>query len=143
MSYSALAAVATAIAAALDVPTVLALAPGGVYSHIPQTTTFPCLRFGVAADAQRYSGLGTAPGAGQLSEIDLRVHLYSAYEGVTELHALLELVVQQLRLPLTVVGHGSWASFYDRATPIDGGDVIGGERVSELVAFFRLYVEQQ
>lgn len=141
-TYSALGPVAVAVFGALNVAGLTAMATGGVYDHIPQATSFPCVRFSVASDLS-FSGLGTKPGSGQLSEIDLRVHVYSTYEGMKESHAILAKVAELLKDPLTVTGYGSWAVFFDRAVPIDSGDVIAAVRVSELVGFFRLYVEQQ
>lgn len=141
-SYSALGPVAIGVYSALNVAGLTTLATGGVYDHIPQATTFPCVRFSVESDPQQSSGFGAKPGSGQLSEIDLRVHVYDTYQGAKLRHQILDKVAELLKDPPTVSLHSSWAVFFDRTAEIEHGDVIAGQRVSESVGFFRLYVEQ-
>lgn len=142
MSYSALGPVSVAVFAALNVAGLTDIATGGVYDCVPQATTFPCVRFTVESGPLEFSGLGTKPGSGQLSEIDLRVHVYDTYEGAKYRHQILDKVAELLRDAPTVSLHSSWSIFFERTAEIENGDVIGGVRVSESVGFFRLYVEQ-
>lgn len=139
-SYSALAPVSLAVFTALNVAAVTDLAPGGVWQVVPQNTGYPFVLFAVS-EAQQLGGFGTKPGVGQLPEIDLRVHVFSQQDNLSEAQAIIDVVLALLADPPTVTGYGSWAIFHD--STIDLGDqVVANVTVHEIVAQFRLYVEE-
>ena len=139
-SYSALSPVSVAIFTALNVAAVTDLAPGGVWDVLPQNTSYPSVLFEVS-EPRQLGGFGTKPGAGQLPEIDLRVHVFSQQQNLSQAQTLIETVLQLLADPPTVIGYGSWAIFHDGT--IDLGDqIVANITVHELVALFRLYVEE-
>ncbi len=137
-SYSALSPVSAGIFAALNVAGLTALAPGGVGDDIGQNTGYPYVLYEVSERAM--GGLGTKPGHGQLPEIDLRVHVFSRYEGLKEAQAVMDKVMQLLADPPAVTGYSSWAIFHDETINL-GDQVIAGVKTKEVVGLFRLYVE--
>ncbi len=137
-SYSALSSVSAGIFAALNVAGLTALAPGGVGDDIGQNTGYPYVLYEVSERAM--GGLGTKPGVGQLPEIDLRVHVFSQYEGMKEAQAVMDKVMQLLADPPSVTGYSSWAIFHDETINL-GDQIVNGVKVRELVGLFRLYVE--
>jgi len=146
-SYSALSPVSAAIYTALNVAalTDLLVAPdgrnGGVSDVIPQGTPYPMVLFEVS-DAAQVGGFGTKPGSGQLPEMDVRVHVFSQQTNLSEAQGILAKAIELLTdPPPAVTGYSSWAIFHD--STIDLGDqVIANITVHEIVATFRLYVEQ-
>ncbi len=137
-SYSALSAVSVGVYAALNVSAVTTLATGGVGDDIAQGTGFPFVLFEV--DETPKGGFGTRPGVGQLPQVDLTVHVFSKYEGMSEAQAVMNQVIGALATPPTVSGYSSWAIFHDETLNL-GDQLIAGIKVKELVARFRLYVE--
>lgn len=140
-SYSALSPVSAAVYAALNVPALTAMVPGGVSDVIPQNTPYPLVLFEVS-EPRQLGGFGTKPGHGQLPEIDLRVHVYSQQQNLSEAQAILDVAISLLADPPAVAGgYGSWGIFHD--STIDLGDqVVANVTVHEIVAMFRLYVEE-
>lgn len=139
-SFSALAPVSAAIFNALNVAALLALAPGGVSDVVPQNTSYPCVLYEVS-DQKQCGGFGTQPGRGQLPELDVRVHVFSQQQDLSEAQGLVALAISLLATPPAVTGYGSWAIFHDQT--LDLGDVVvANVTVHEIVAIFRLYVEQ-
>ncbi len=137
-SYSALSPVSAAVYAALNVAALLALAPGGVGDDIAQGTGYPFVLFEVHEKA--LGGFGTKPGLGTLPEIDLRVHVFSQFEGYSEAQAVMGQAIALLKDPPTVTGYASWAIFHDETITL-GDQIVAGVKVKELVGMFRLYVE--
>lgn len=137
-SYSALSPVSAGVYAALNVAALTVLAPGGVCDDVAQRTGYPFVLFEVQEDRQ--GGFGTKPGLGTLPQIDLRVHVFSVFQGFSEAQGVMGKVIELLKDPPTVTGYGSWAIFHDDTIPL-GDEVIAGVKVKELVGLFRLYVE--
>jgi len=139
-SYSALSPVSDAIATALNVAAVTTLAVGGVWDVLPQNTPYPCVLFEVS-EPRQLGGFGTKPGLGQLPELEVRVHVFSQQQNLSEAQGILAVVIQLLADAPTVTGYASWAIFHD--STIDLGDqIVANITVHELVAIFRLYVEE-
>lgn len=139
MAYLSLSAVSAAIYTALNVSGLTALATGGIHdSVLPQATTYPCVMFVVSEDRDAGS-FGSSRSKRPL--ISLRVHVFSTYVGMSEAQSVMKKVVELLEAPLTVSGYNNWAIFYDSTTPLPD-QVVAGEVVQELVAEFRLYVEE-
>lgn len=130
--------VAEAIFAVLTLDATLdTLVTGGVHDDLPQDPTYPCLWYELLAETDR-RGLGT----GSLPEIELRVHVYSLYPGRREGQAIVDRVIAVLKdAALTLTG---WTQaglvFYDTTTAL-AMDEMNGVKVQELVASFRVYVE--
>jgi len=137
-SYSALSPVSAGVFAVLNVAALTALAPGGVGDDVAQGTGYPFVL--VEVNEKALGGFGTKPGLGMLPEIDLRVHVFSTYQGWSEAQAVMGKVIELLRDPPTVTGYASWAIFHDQTMAL-ADEEIAGMKVKELVALFRLYVE--
>jgi len=139
VSFSALAPVSAALYGALNVAALTALAPGGVCDDVAQNTGFPFVLLEVTETPR--PAFGTQPGiAGATSTIDLRVHVYSQYQGLQEAQAILAKVVELLEAPVLVTGFNSWALFFDGAIPV-GDELVAGVKCKELVGNFRLEIE--
>lgn len=143
-AYFALGPASVAVFTALNVSSLTSsLAPGGVHEVLPQGVTYPAVLFSLA-EGRQLGGLGTKPGSGQLPEIELRVHVFDDYHGLKRCQAAMSEVVRLVTAgPLTVSGYRfcGGETFYDDALPLRD-EVVAGERVQELVANFRFYVEQ-
>lgn len=137
-SYSALSPVSAAIYGQLNVAALTTLAPGGICDDVAQNTGYPFVFYEVSE--QPRGGFGTEAGT-DLLEIDLTVHVYSQYEGLLEAQTVMAKVIERLRDPITVTGMANWAVFHDATIPV-GDELIAGVKVKELVAKFRLYVEE-
>ena len=72
--------------------------------------------------------------------VDLRVHVFSIFQGYSEAQHVMDKVLQLLADPPAVTGYSSWAIFHDETVAL-GDSVIAGVKVKELVALCRLYVE--
>lgn len=147
-TYSALAAVSAGIYTVLNVAALTALAPGGVGDDVAQRavtpgvdgndTGYPFVLFEVHETA--HGGFGTKPGTGQLPQIDLLVHVFSKWQGMTEAQGVVAKVIELLKDPPAVTGYSSWAIFHDETVNL-GDQIVAGVKVKELVARFRLFVE--
>jgi uncharacterized protein DUF3168 len=137
-SYSALSPVSAAVYTVLNVAALTALAPGGVGDDIAQATGYPFVL--VEVHEKALGGFGTKPGLGTLPEIDLRVHVFSTFQGFSEAQRVMGKVLELLKDPPTVVGYSSWAIFHDETIAL-GDESVAGVKVKELVARCRLYVE--
>lgn len=138
-SYSALSPVSAGVYTVLNVAALTALAPGGVGDDIAQGTGYPFVLVEVHAKAA--GGFGTKPGSGQLSEVDLLVHVFSQFDGLSEAQTVMDKVIQLLTAAApAVTGYSSWAIFWDETVNL-GDQIVAGLKVKELVARFRLFVE--
>jgi hypothetical protein len=137
-SYSALSPVSVGIFAVLNVAGLTALATGGVCDDVAQNTGYPFVLYEVHERA--IGGFGTKPGTKQLAEIDLMVHVFSQFQGMSEAQSVMDKVIELLKDAPAVTGYSSWAIFHDETLNLGDQDV-GGVKVKELVARFRLYVE--
>ena len=138
-SYSALSPVSVAIYTALNVATLTDLVPGGVSDVVPQNTVYPFVLFEVS-EPRQMGGFGTKPGTKHFPEIEVRVHVVSQQQNLSEAQGILEKAIQLLADPPTVSGYSSWAIFHDSTTDL-GDQVVANIVVHEIVAIFRLYVE--
>lgn len=138
-SYSALSPVSAAIYTALNVAALTDLAPGGVSDVIPQNTAYPMVLFEVS-EAQQMGGFGSKPGRKQLPEMDVRVHVFSQAQNLSEAQGILDVAIGLLADAPSVSGYSSWAIFHDSTVDL-GDQVVANITVHEIVALFRLYVE--
>jgi hypothetical protein len=136
MADLALDPVSVAVYTALNVASLQALATGGIFDDIPQEVSFPCVLYVVHEEENR--GLGT----GGLPKVDLNVHAYGL--DLVGLQAIAKKAIELLKDQLlTVSGYNHCgAVFYDRTLTIPDS-VINGVKVHELVAQFRIFVEEQ
>ena len=139
MTALSLAAVSTGLAAALNVPAVTSLAPGGVFDDLAEGVTFPCVLVSVGEAAQM-GGLGTKPGVGNFPEVQVRIYVFTQTFGFKTAQAITDAILLALADPPAVSGFGSWAIFHDQTLPVTDS-LIAGQKVQELVSDFRLYVE--
>ena len=122
----------------LNVAALTSLASGGISDDTAQQTAFPFVWYEVAEPAD-LRGFGT----GGLPEIDLRVHVFSTYEGMQQAQVIGEQVIALLKdQTVSVSGYTQCGHvFYDRTVPLPE-EVLNGVKCHELVSFFRLYVEE-
>jgi len=139
-SYSALSPVAVGLYTVLNVAALTDLATGGVGDDIAQGTGYPFVL--VEVNEHATGGFGTKPGLKTLPEIDLRVHVFSTYQGWSEAQGVMGKVLELLADPPAVTGYSSWAIFHDDTIALADQEV-AGVKIKELVALFRLYVELQ
>jgi hypothetical protein len=137
-SYSALDPVSAGLYTALNIAAVTVLATGGVGDDIAQSTGYPFVLYEVHEKA--FGGFGTKPGRGQLPQIDLLVHVFSQYAGLSEGQGVMDQVLKALADPPAVTGYSSWAIFHDETVNL-GDQIVAGLKVKELVARFRWFVE--
>jgi len=135
MAYLALDAVSAAVYTLLNVASLTALATGGIADDTAQASAFPFVFYEVSERERR--GLGT----GGLPEVELRVHGYG--RDVQGLQVLIQKVVLLLKdQPLTVAGYNQCGKvFYDETLTFHD-ELINGVKVHELVAMFRIFVEE-
>ncbi len=137
-SYSALSPVSAGMYTALNVAAVTTLAVGGVGDDIAQKTGFPFVLFEVHETA--LGGFGTKPGTRHLPQIDLLVHVFSQFQGMSEAQGVMDQCIGALATVPTVSGYSSWAIFHDDTINV-GDAIVAGIKVKEIVARFRLFVE--
>ncbi len=137
MAYLALSPVSVAVDNALNVAALTALATGGIYDGIPQAPSYPLVFFEVQEEDQRPFGGGGLP------QVTLRVHAFSTHEGMKEAQTIIAKAIQLLRdVSLSVTGYAQAGKvFYDRTVALPN-EVVRGVEVRELVAEFRIYVEE-
>lgn len=138
MAYLALGPVSIALYTALNVAGMQALIGSRIYDAVPQGPTFPFVFYQVR-EARDARGMGT----GGLPEIELRVHAFSTYEGMKEAQSIIQKAIELLRdQSLTITGYAhAGRVFYDETLPF-GDELIQGVACRELVAMFRIYVEE-
>ena len=138
MAYLSLGPVSVALYTALNVAGMNALVGTRIYDAVPQNPTFPFLFYEVR-ESRDVRGFGT----GGLPEVELRVHGFSQYEGMKEAQSIIQKAIELLRdQALTVTGYAhAGRVFYDETIPL-ANEVINGVACQELVALFRIYVEE-
>jgi hypothetical protein len=138
--YSALSPASEAIYAALNVPELLALAPGGVGDDVAQGTGYPFVEYSISEAP--IGQMGGRPGAGRTLELALRLRVYTQYVGKRQAQAVMGTAIQLLVVPPPMTGFDSWAIFHDDT--VDGGKIeIAGVVVNELDANLRLFVRER
>ena len=137
MAALALSPVSVAVYTVLNVAALTTVAPGGVFDDVPQTPTFPFVWYEVQERERRGFGAGSLP------EVELRVHAYSTFTGASEAQSIMQQVIELLKdTSLTVSGYAHAGQvFYDETVPL-ADELLNGVRVRELVASFRIYVEE-
>lgn len=144
-TYSALSPVSAALYSALNVTSVTSLATGGVGDDIGQSVAFPFLLFTVTESTR--GGFGTWPGRKQLPQVDVRLHAFSNYRGGKDAQGIVDAALAALFLAfdpttptVTVTGYATCSLFHDSTSePFDS--LVAGQKVKEVVAQLRLYVE--
>jgi hypothetical protein len=133
---SAIDQVMTAIVGALKVPAMEALAPGGIYTGVPQGTALPYVRVDSASETR----LDTMGRAGRT--VTIQVHAFSDYRGPKRAMQIISKAVELLHYAtLSVGGHTTLAVQYQ--TGLDAGDeVIDGQAVYHYVGMFDVLVQQ-
>jgi len=152
MAYLALDPVSQAIYTVLNVSALTALATGGIADDLGQKRGYPFVMYTVSGDASA-TGLGTKPGQSLLSALDIRVHVFSkpstsqgaSLVAQTVMKKVIELLsaTDGLRSSLTANSYRLCGAepFYLDTVPA-GASVVAGDVVNELVANFRVYVEE-
>lgn len=131
--------VAVGVMAALNVPAVIAMAPGGVWDQIPRAVGNISVRFELQEQDQ-LGGLSADDGA--VVELELRVHVYSGYEGFKEARAAMNAVMGQLTGALTLAGFREIGRPSHQDTVPLPDQVVAGVRVNELVGRWQIFVEK-
>lgn len=139
--YSALSPISTGIFTALNVASLLALAPGGVHDALPQNTAFPCVLFEVSDEDASTFGARPGSGAGSMVTVRLRCHVFSQYAGMKEAQAVMAKLRQLLSTPPSATGYHVWEIFPRPTVPL-ANEELAGVPVRELVGDWLLYVEE-
>lgn len=137
MAYLALSPVAAAVYAVLNVASVTPALVTGVHDDIPQGVAFPFMLLEVQERDVR--GFGT----GGLPEVTLRVHTFSAYEGLKQAQAANQKAIELLRdQELIVAGYRFCGRVFYDETVLLPDEAINGVKCHEIVSNFRIYVEE-
>jgi len=147
-AYTPVSAVSQGLVSVLQDSTFQTLCPGGVWDSVPQAPTYPFVLYAITEQAQ-FGGFGTKPGVGALPEVEIRLHAFSQFGGLTECQSVIA------RAIALVTGTGALQAagvpgyqvcgaepFLDRTVPLPD-EAILGQKVTELVAFLRVYVQEQ
>ena len=138
MAYLSLDPVSAALYTALNVSALTSLATGGVSADPAQGVTFPFVWFEVL-EARDVRGFGT----GGLPEVEVRVHVFSQYEGLKEAHQIAAKVIELLRdQALTVSGYTQAGLVFYDDTVVLPNQMLNGIKAHEVVSRFRIYVEE-
>jgi hypothetical protein len=134
-TLSALAPIAAAAYAALNVAAYTALSTGGIFDDVPEGTKAPFTWLTV-----RESPFNTFGRGGK--DAELQVHVFSAYAGMQQAQTILAkaLALLQETTP-AVTGFTTLLLEYLGAQPYPD-EVIGGVRAKHLVGRFRWLVEE-
>lgn len=137
MAYLSLDPVSVAVYGKLNVAGLTALvSTGGISDDVTQARNFPYVWYELF-EARDVRGFGT----GGLPEVQLRVHAYG--KDLVGLQAIVQKCIELLKdQALTVTGYSHCGHvFYDETSPpLD--ELINGVKVWEIVALFRIYVEE-
>lgn len=138
MASLSLGPVSVGVFTALNVAGLTALVGSRIYDDVPQAPIYPFVWY-EAQETRDVRGMGT----GGLPEVDLRVHVFSTYQGASEAQAIAKQVVALLKdQALTVSGYTQAGKvFYDN-TLVFADQIIQGVKTREVVAQFRVYVEE-
>jgi hypothetical protein len=130
--------VAAAVYSTLNVAALQALVGGRIYDDIPQNPAFPCVWIEMFGENDRQRGFG----GGALSELDVRVHVFSTATGSKEAQGIMAAVVGLLKdQSLTISGYAQCGQvFYDQTVSFPH-ELIAGVKVREIVSLFRVYTE--
>lgn len=130
--------VSVGVYTALNVSGLTALVSSRIYDDVPQNPTFPFVWY-EADEARDVRGMGT----GGLPEVELRVHVFSTYQGTAEGQAIAKKVIELLKdQALTVSGYAQAGRVFYDSTQVFADQIIQGVKVREFVVQFRVYVEE-
>lgn len=138
-AVSALGAVAAGAFAALNQASLQAAAPGGIWDQTPRGTTHPSVQYQLQ-ETEQLGGMSTDAGA--VVELELRVHVYSTYEGFAEARVVMDIVMGLLTGPLTLTGFRAIGPPNHQDTAEFPDQVVAGQRVNELVGRWQIFVEK-
>jgi len=120
------------------------LLAGGVRTDVPESPQFDFLWIEVL-ESQQFGGLGTKPGVGALPEVEIRLHVFSAYAGATNAHAAIARAIALVSATDVLVVNGYKVAgqepFHDATLPLHDQE-LNGVKCRELVSMHRLYVEE-
>jgi hypothetical protein len=137
MAYAASSPVSAAVFGLLQAAAMVSALPGGWHDDVPQNPTYP---FGWYEVRERdIRGFGT----GGMPEVELRTHIFSTYGGLAEAQEANRVAIGLLKdQALTVDGYAqAGLVFYDETVPLPDQE-LNGQKVHELVSFYRVYVEE-
>lgn len=138
MAYLSLSPVSVGVYTLLNVAGMTALVGARIYDAVPQAPTFPFLFYEVRE--RPIKALGTGAG---VPEIELRVHAFSQYEGMQQAQTIIQKAIELLRdQTVSVSGYAQAGRVFYDETIAFSNEVINGVAVRELVATFRIYVEE-
>jgi hypothetical protein len=130
--------VSVGVFTALNVSGLTALVSSRIYDDVPQAPTYPFVWY-EASEPRDVRGMGT----GGLPEVELRVHVFSTYQGTSEGQAITKKVIELLKdQALTVSGYAQAGRVFYDSTQVFADQIIQGVKVREFVAQFRVYVEE-
>lgn len=140
MAYLAMSPVAVAIYGKLNVSS---LTSGlgytvGLYDDVSQDAALPLVWIELPEESSQ-RGMGT----GEFGRVEIRVHVFSNFEGTAQVQLITAKVIELLRdQALTVTGYAqAGLVFYDHTTLLN--DVVfHGIKCREMVAFFYTFVEE-
>lgn len=125
-----------AVKVALAVPSVTALALGGIYNDLPQAPIYPCLR--LWGRGKPIGGFG----GHRVWDADVEVWIYSMYAGDSEAVAISEAVSTILHFgSLTLDGWTASIVTLDDMYPA-GDEELNGRKVKTWVLAFRARLER-
>lgn len=138
MAHLALSPVSVGVYTALNVAGLTALVSSRIYDDLPQAPSYPCVWYEVQEENQH--GYGTS---GDVPQISLLVHVFSTYAGMAEAQTIAQKVIELLKHQAISVSGYTQAGrvFYDETVSLPEEE-IEGVKVRELVARFRIYVEE-
>lgn len=145
MSASPLEAVTAAVFTVLNTTTLTSVATGGVWNTVPQGTVAPYVFFEVSKEKD-IGGLGTYPGHGDVSEIDLRIHALGQQGNTDQCHSIVAAALGLMfNGTISVSGYDVPSNMPLSQVPIVplGDQMWAGVTVHELVAMLRLVAGNQ
>lgn len=137
MAASALSPLAAAVFGVLQDATLQAATAGGWHDDVPQPFTLPIGWVELFDETDR-RGLGT----GELNEIEVRLHVFSEYGGMSEAQEINRQAVALLKdATLTISGYTHCGNvFWDRTVRLPSEE-LNGRKVCEVVSFYRVIVQ--
>lgn len=137
MPYLALSPVAAALYAKLNVAALQALVGSRLYEDVPQAPTYPFVW--IESSERDLRMFGSA-----FPEIEVRIHAFSAYEGMKEAQDIIAKVIELLRDQSlgAITGYTQAGKVFYDETVLLLDELVNGVKVRRLVAMFRVYVQE-
>lgn len=139
MAYLSLSPLSAAIYTALNVADMNALVGTRIYDDVPRNPTYPFVWFEVL-EPRDAGGFGMNA---VMPEVLIRVHAFTQYQGEKQGQQILQKAIELLRhQSLTVSGYAQAGHvFHDETIPLRDQE-IEGQKVQEIVALFRTYLDE-